>query len=57
MMTFCRMCMNEHYPVFNEWVCLWILDTGVVFGKNCFDLYPNLEGGMALLSVPEVFTI
>ena len=40
-----------------NWVHLWVLDAGVVLGENCFHLNTNLEGGMALLTVPEVNTL
>ena len=51
----CQWC--GHDPVFNEWVCLRVLNTWMIFGEHSFHFYPKFEGGMVLLLVPFVHTL
>ena len=40
--------------MFNNWSHIWVLNTRVILGEHCFHLYPNFEGWVSVLFIPEI---
>ena len=49
--------VDEHHPVLRKWVSSGVLDVLMVLDEDCFHLYSQLEGRVAILPIPDVHTL